>query len=177
MALYGLGKLHKSLADVSNCPVPAAKAKAMAFYQAALLAAPGNHLASNDLGVLLAQEGRYDEARLALEHSAALSHASRSGWQNLAVVYEHLGRKDSARWAHLMAARTGQREAARRAQENWTPHGRVYRVDPTTFAQTSQPGPVSPSETSAPSTAAKAAAAPARPHVASWPRIILNGRK
>ena len=57
MALYALGKLHAALAARGGSAIPAAGPKAVTFFQAALLVSPRNHLASNDLGVLLARGG------------------------------------------------------------------------------------------------------------------------
>ncbi len=106
MALYGLARLHSVLGDESTT-VPAAKPKAMALCQAAILAAPANYLASNELGVLLAQGGRYDEARLAIEHSLTINSKSPTAWHNLGVVYEHLGESGRAQRAHALAQQGG----------------------------------------------------------------------
>ena len=57
MALHALGKLHAAYARHKTIRVGAAEPKAMTFYQAALLVFPRNHMAANDLGVLLAQAG------------------------------------------------------------------------------------------------------------------------
>ena len=100
MALHALGKLHGALAQKKGIPIVAPEAKAMVFYQAALLVYPKNYMAANDLGVLLAQCGNYAEARAMLEHSLSLCRQSTS-WQNLAVVYRQLGQT-------ALAARAGQ---------------------------------------------------------------------
>ena len=109
MALQGLGKLHAALADHRAVGVKAAESKAVVFYQAALLVYPPNYMASNDLAVLLAHAGRYDEAQMALRHSLSIRpHAI--GWRNLAVVYRELGQPELA----LRAAR--QWQAYRKAE-------------------------------------------------------------
>lgn len=106
MALYGLARLHSVLGDESTA-ITAAKPKAMALCQAAILAAPANYLASNELGVLLAQGGRYDEARLAIEHSLTINSNSPTAWHNLGVVYEHLGESGRAHRARALAQQGG----------------------------------------------------------------------
>ena len=73
MALYALGKLHAVVAERKTADLPAAESKAVVFYQAALLACPRNHMAANDLGVLLAHEGYYPEARIAGTERLALA--------------------------------------------------------------------------------------------------------
>lgn len=126
MALYGLARLHSVLGDESTA-VPAAKPKAMALCQAAILAAPANYLASNELGVLLAQGGRYDEARLAIEHSLTINSMSPTAWHNLGVVYEHLGESGRAQRARALAQQGGSTKTPALA-------GPVRWLPPHTFA-------------------------------------------
>ncbi len=126
MALYGMARLHSVLGDESTA-VPAAKPKAMALCQAAILAAPANYLASNELGVLLAQGGRYDEARLAIEHSLTINSKSPTAWHNLGVVYEHLGERGRAQRARALAQQGGSTKAPALA-------GPVRWLPPQTFA-------------------------------------------
>jgi predicted Zn-dependent protease len=111
-ALYGLGKVHMTLARESSDDRSHQTPKAMAFFQAAMQADQRNHLAANELGVLLAQYGQLAEARRVLVHSVSMqSHAE--GWQNLAVVHSRLGEQDLARKANyerelLLARSSGQ---------------------------------------------------------------------
>lgn len=150
MALYGLGKLHKVLSEQHAVSVVGARPKAMVFYQAALLVNVENHLASNDLGVLLAQAGRYEDARMALEHSLAL-HQGSTGWHNLAKVYQSLGQNDLARRAALLAQNARQKEMAQMAQAMPSSHQPVGWVDPQAFAQAAgQTLPTTPSPQAAP---------------------------
>ena len=100
MALHGLGKLYAALADQSALGLKAAQSKAMVFYQAALLVDSKNFMAANDLGVLLARGGWYEEAKAALAYSLRI-HSHAVGWRNLAVVYREMGQYDLA----LQAAR------------------------------------------------------------------------
>lgn len=90
MVLRGLGELQERMAEGNAQEIAVARPKAVVFIQAALLTFPQNHQAWNDLGVLLAGNGRFEEARLALEKSVSLSQHP-AAWQNLAVVYQRLG--------------------------------------------------------------------------------------
>jgi hypothetical protein len=133
MALHALGKLHAALAEQRQLHILAAEAKAVAFFQAALLAAPENHMAANDLGVLLARAGEYPAARRMLEHSLTIA-SDPTCWHNLAVVYQRLGDTPRAAWAQQQA------ELARRggtsAGQITTASGQTVRwVDPLTFAR------------------------------------------
>lgn len=134
IALYGLGKLHKELSEQHAVALLGARPKAMVFYQAALLAYAENHLASNDLGVLLAQAGRYEDARMALEHSLALRQGA-TGWHNLAVVYQNLGRDELSRRASWLSQVSRQQEKTRLAQMASGAQQPVAWVDPPAFAQ------------------------------------------
>ncbi len=58
MALRSLGKLHAAMADKGNPEMALPEAKAITFYQAAMLVCPRNYMAANDLGVLLAAQER-----------------------------------------------------------------------------------------------------------------------
>jgi polysaccharide export outer membrane protein len=90
MALDGLGKLHAANGPACLAAFSPARPKAMAFYQAALLVSPQNYLAANDLGALLAQSGRWEDARATLEHSLAICRHE-VGERNLAIVLRPLG--------------------------------------------------------------------------------------
>ena len=134
MALHGLGKLHSVVAEKQSTTIKGAMQKAMVFYQSSLLVYPQNYMASNDLGVLLAKSGRYEDARTALEHSLSIRRQS-DGWHNLAVVYRRLGRTDSARRADLLAESDRRAEAAQVAGGSRPASGQVEWVDPYTFAR------------------------------------------
>jgi len=142
MALHALGKLNAALARAKSGLVPAADAKAMTFYQAAMLVYPENFLAANDLGVLLAQNGDWAAARVMLERGAAGQPCS-IAWRNLAVVYRQLGNVPAARQAELQAAAFERAEIARRKQATGTAAA-VQWLDPQSFAQTSLNTPASP---------------------------------
>jgi tetratricopeptide (TPR) repeat protein len=169
MALHALGKLHNTLAQKKNSLSVAAESKAMVFYQAALLACPGNFMAANDLGVLLAQCGHSDEARTILEHSLSLSPQSVT-WHNLAVVYGQLGQTALARQADQEAAALQQAEIARRRISTGTANNSVVWIDSQTFAQTSGNTPSSPGAAPQPAQTqpAKTARPPSSAERMSW---------
>jgi len=156
MALVGLGKLHRVMADAGPSPLRAARPKAMVFYQAALLACPRNFMASNDLGVLLAGGGRCEDARIALEHSLSVC-PQPIGWRNLAVVYRQLGRADLAE----KALRQGQIRVASSHGRLAASDGRVIWVDPRSFGPAGDPAPDPNGNGHAP--AAPAGSGPFRP--------------
>jgi len=171
MALYGLGKVHAAMATQKNLRVKALEPKAMAYYQAALLAFPHNHLAANDLGVLLARGGYYLEARKVLEHS--LTFCSQSpAWHNLAAVYEKLGQSDLSRRAAAQASAARQAEAAARRARRDSSDQMVQWVGPNAFAETYARQPAWEStpvrSASPPPAAAPGPARPADKPVTGW---------
>ena len=160
MALHALGKLHAALAQKKGTPIVAPESKAMVFYQAALLVYPKNYMAANDLGVLLAQCGRYGDARAMLQRSVALCPQS-TGWRNLAVVYRQLGQAALAQRAAAQSEQFRQSELARRQTSPAAGNGLVQWVDPQTFAQSSTSTPNSPG--AAPLPPVRTAGLPAEP--------------
>ena len=138
MALRGLGKLHETMAEKNVQGIVAACPKAVAFFQAALLAVPQNHMAWNDLGVMLARNGRLDEARMALENSVSFSQDP-SAWQNLAAVYQRQGNAQRAEQA-IRQARALQQAANGRTGRP-TPSLPVEWLNPNTFAKTGSDTP------------------------------------
>jgi tetratricopeptide (TPR) repeat protein len=112
MALHALGKLHEELARQKTTGLQATDSKAVVFYQAALTVCPESFMTANDLGVLLAKNRDYDGARTWLERGAALTR-SPTVWNNLAAVYERLGRNDLAARARqqVLVAQAGNRTA------------------------------------------------------------------
>jgi tetratricopeptide (TPR) repeat protein len=139
MALHGLGKLHAALAQNKTVSICSAESKAMTFYQAALLVCPQNYMAANDLGVLLAQNGNFAEARAVLEHSVAIRPGP-AVWHNLAVVYQQLGQAELARQANWQANAVQHAPTARPATASPSASELVRWVDPQTFSQSSREG-------------------------------------
>lgn len=153
VALHSLGKLYVVMADQPVDPVAAAESKAMVFFQAALIAAPRNYIASNELGVLLARAGRYQEATAAFQHSLAV-HKTAEVWRNLALTCEQLGDMGAA---HQAAAEVIALRSERQAWQNRLAGGkaRVQWVEPEVFA--GQTSPSAGAADAAPATAARAA--------------------
>jgi tetratricopeptide (TPR) repeat protein len=145
VALHGLGKVH----NAAGSTIVDGRSKARAFYEAALVAAPANFLAANDLAVLLAEEGRLEQSRDLL-HDALRRSPQPAMWNNLAAVNERLGRADLAQLARQEALQLERRAAV--APGSVLPTHNVAWLDPRSFAATSRTGP----ET-APSPAAVAA--------------------
>lgn len=89
-ALYCLGKLTsiRSMADPN--PLNFDLAKAVIYHRASMGADPQNHRSANELGVLLAREGRLSAAEAWLKKSLMISPAAQS-WGNLAKVHQRKG--------------------------------------------------------------------------------------
>jgi hypothetical protein len=89
MALYGLGKIHARLAERNHDDILSTRS-AMTMYAAALAACPSNHLAANELGVLLCRNGHPGEAARLFERS--IDHSPRATtYHNLAVAQQRMG--------------------------------------------------------------------------------------
>ena len=142
MALHALGKLHATLAAGQPGTIHAADSKAMLYYQAAIFTYPGNYMAANDLGVLLARAGSYHQAHAMLQYSLSL-HRNSSGWHNLAVVSHRLGQLQIAEHARQRLAVAQRTEADRRKATLGGAHPAVRWVDPATFATTGDNDPLS----------------------------------
>ncbi len=98
VALYGLGRLESMMDKQSVGGLSRGAPQAMVFHQAAMLVDEGNYKAANELGVLLARYGQYEQAREVLVHSVRARPQPES-WQNLAYVHERLEQHDLARRA------------------------------------------------------------------------------
>jgi len=98
IALYGLGKVHTTLAAADSDAKALEEPQAMTLYQAALLADPGNPLAAHELGVMLARHQRHDEALAMFQHSAMIASLPET-WKNLATLHAQRGEADLARRA------------------------------------------------------------------------------
>ncbi len=132
MALYGLGKLHAAWARVQAPTIAAGDAKAVVFLQAALVVEPEHSLAANELGVVFARAGRWQDARPWIEHSATLQ-PDATRFRNLAAVYRQLGLEREMQSALRLAA-VRQSDRARDAADSAQP---VVWLDPRNFAEPS----------------------------------------
>ena len=172
MALAALGKTHAALAGKPNPEIIAPEAKAIVFFQAALLVCPKNYMAANDLGVLLAHNGDYTGARRLLEHSVLVCRCSENLY-NLGVVYRQAGQLRLAELALEKARLAKAAENARQKHGSLSADGRVEWVDPAALAESADPWwsdptgstamPAAPLRTQPVTTANAAPAAPAGP--------------
>jgi tetratricopeptide (TPR) repeat protein len=128
--LHQLGRLQTGLNATASGSEAMSVPRAMVYHQAALAIDPANHLAANELGVLLARCGQLAEARrLLLQSVSVRPHAE--AWHNLAVVHRRLGEADLAKRAEHeweLARRAGRESRATDAGFQW--------VDPKAFADT-----------------------------------------
>ena len=99
------------------------EAKAIVFFQAALLVCPRNYMAANDLGVLLARNGDNAGARRVLEHSVLICRTSEN-LNNLSVVYRQLGEQRLSALAAQKSQVAKASEIARQKSANLAAGGR-----------------------------------------------------
>lgn len=148
MALYGLGKTHAQLAQLEGTQID--KQKTLVMHHAALLAHGGNYLAANELGVGLAQAGRYQKAAGVLQHSIANGGGS-TVYRNLAFVQGKLGQP---RFAAVTTQQAEQLASRERAAGQFSRERGVEWVSPDRLASTathaSQPGQSSVARSPAP---------------------------
>jgi tetratricopeptide (TPR) repeat protein len=133
LALFALAKIQLA-SEVAQSPGEMNSShKAIALHRAATFVEPNNFLAANELGVLLARQGRWQEARAVLENSVTIAPQVVT-YQNLANVYQHLGEGNLARQTNQSAT-----ELAMKRGPNTITGGSaaVQWLDGATFAQTS----------------------------------------
>jgi len=106
-ALYGMGRTSALLDDSQSHGT----LRALLLYSLALQLQPTHALAANELGVLLAQNGRLQEAEQALQQAAAID-GSRETWANLAVVYSRLGKVEESQLAQQRSQNRGNQDAS-----------------------------------------------------------------
>ena len=88
-ALHALGKLLTTTARFDASGKPQDRTKSIVMHQVALAANPANHLSANELGVLLASNGRWEQA-LDLFSQSLRVQATAATWKNLATAHEQL---------------------------------------------------------------------------------------
>ncbi|WP_145381924.1 tetratricopeptide repeat protein [Botrimarina mediterranea] len=135
MALYGLGKSYARL-EAQGGDATAGR-KSLVMYRAAVDAHSQNFLAANELGVRLAQDGRYEQASRVLQAAASQPGAIATVHANLAAIEDKLGREQAAVAAKQESEKLAQRERA--AGEVSRRHG-VEWVDPNAFRQSPPAG-------------------------------------
>jgi tetratricopeptide (TPR) repeat protein len=149
MALYGLGKVYSRLAERRDDDVQCTRS-AMTMYSAALDACPDNHMAANEMGVILCRTGHAAEAVDRFTRAIDLA-PNATAYHNLAVAQQKLGMTGQAaaneqESQRLAAIDRSNGAVSRRAGVQW--------VSPAEMARVSQP--VSPATaTQNPETAAR----------------------
>ena len=168
MALGALGKMHAALAGKPNPEIVAPEAKAIVFFQAAILVCPRNYMAANDLGVLLAHSGDCTGARRVLEHSVLVCRCAEN-LNNLSVVYRQVGQQRLAELAAEKAQAAKAAEIARQKNASLSAGGAVA------VGRSRRPGPVagpvgrSAGQAAGPQDPAAASPALAKPVVGQMP--------
>jgi tetratricopeptide (TPR) repeat protein len=157
MALYGLGKIYTRLAERSDDDVQFTRS-AMTMYSAALAACPDNHMASNELGVLLCRTGHPEEAIKRFERTIDLA-PSEMAYHNLAVAQQKLGMQGPAAANEQEAQRLAALErsvgaVSKRAGIQWVSPEELARVSqqpetPAPATPVQQPTPTTPTPTTA----------------------------
>lgn len=137
MALHGLGKVQLRLARGSDNQLQHERT-ALAMFAAALDAGPGNHLAANEIGVLLSRAGYPAEASAMFRHAIDLSPTS-TAYHNLAMTDRAMGFHEQAaaneRYAFELAQRDRAANAASRSRG-------VAWVAPQELSRMAQPMPI-----------------------------------
>jgi hypothetical protein len=165
MALGALGKVHAALAGKPNPDIALPEAKAIVFFQAAILVCPRNYMAANDLGVLLARSGDCAGAVRMLEHSVLVCRCPEN-LNNLSAVYRQVGQQRLAELAAEKARAAKAEEVARQKSASLLAGGSVAWVDPAALVQS--PGqwadpPAQPASTIGQQSPTPAKPAPDRP--------------
>jgi tetratricopeptide (TPR) repeat protein len=150
MALHGLGKVYCRLAE--EAPNDARhQRQAMTMFLAALEASPQNHLAANEVGVLLSRGGHQAEAAAMFKRAIDLAPSS-TAYRNLAICEQKLGQLDHAtadgRYADQLASRE-------RATGSVSRSLGVRWVTPQELAGVAQPQPLPPAQVAAPLVASR----------------------
>jgi tetratricopeptide (TPR) repeat protein len=94
-ALYGLGRTYTALAGADGTVSRLHGPKSLLMHQVAAQVNPQHPLAANELGVLLARFGQWEEAKQALLQTPKEQRLPES-WHNLAVVHQRLGEQQLA---------------------------------------------------------------------------------
>lgn len=102
-ALFGLAKLQEYLHGGESENRALIGPRSIALHQTALTIDPAHAEAANELGVLLARYGQYEDAKQALLQGLRSRQYAES-WNNLARVHELLGETDLALLARQEAA-------------------------------------------------------------------------
>ena len=96
--LYAVGRTYQSEADANAKQVDSLRMRALAYYRAARSTLPSNAVACNQLGYLLLQMDRNEEAREVLASAVSLTNDVAS-LSNLAEASRRLGDTQTVAWA------------------------------------------------------------------------------
>jgi hypothetical protein len=159
MALYGLGTIYARLAQRNDDDVQLTRG-AITMYSAALSACPNNHLAANELGVLICRSGRAEEATTLFQRTIDFA-PSAVAYHNLAMAQQRLGRHEQATANEMESQRLAslersRGEVSRRAGVKW--------VTPDEMARAAQPVNRTPAVANQP--------APPPPAKSTWRRVV-----
>ena len=165
MALYGLGKMQCRLANESDNALRHEQ-KAVTLFLAALDAGPGNHLAANEVGVLLTRGGHPSEAADMFKRVIDIAPNS-TAYHNLAIVEQKLGQFDQAnaneQYAQQLAAHDRAAGAVSRSKGvEWVSPQELARAN--SSQQPPQTQPQTPRGPSGPGSAGT---------VARWPQKLI----
>jgi tetratricopeptide (TPR) repeat protein len=123
---YMLGRTYQAQAEQGSPQADSLRWKAVTFYQAAVAIAPHNSIATNQLGFILLQMDRPQDARNYLINSVQ-AELNAPALENLVEVSRRLNDAATQNWALQNLAQL------RRMHPNQTPAPQVTEVDPQTF--------------------------------------------
>ena len=104
-ALYGLGRLESAIETTTTGSSDVRATRSLTLHQSALKISQDNYAAANELGVLLARYGQFDNAVAALQHCVKISPQA-TAWKNLSQLYRSMGREEDAQVAAMNAQKT-----------------------------------------------------------------------
>ncbi len=96
--LHAMGKLMMASSRFDAAGKPIDRARAMVMFRSALAANPSDHRSANELGVLMARNGKWKQARELFTQSL-ISKKTPEAWINLAKAHEQLGEPKLSRQA------------------------------------------------------------------------------
>lgn len=121
--LYALGKTYEKEAQSASDHATAMRGQAVVCYQAAVQISPRQSEAYNQLGYVLLQLDRVDDAYTALRTSIEIQ-PHQNAWNNLAEVYRRVGSQEEAAFATQQAAAVADAKpsfSAENPEINWVP--------------------------------------------------------
>jgi hypothetical protein len=172
MALHGLGKIYALLAARNDDDMQWTR-RAHTMYSAALVARPDNHLAANELGVILCRSGR-TVAAIELFARTIDGAPSSLAYHNLAVAQRKLGLQVQAAANEHQSQRLA---ALERANGAVSQREGVTWVSSEEMARVAQPALLGPAISSAiplndPFSAHRASVPPQAPDKSPWQRTV-----